>query len=109
MSIRTTGKYILNQKVVTACDDLMTWAIWIETERDQQQVGLTRLDETIHISTVFLGIDYSYGRSNPKFFETMIFGGIHDGYTKRYSTYEEAEDGHKEAVRLAQSNLYAQN
>lgn len=107
MSIRTTGKYILNHKVVTPCDDLMTWAMWFEGP--ERQIGLTRLTEDIHISTIFLGIDYSFGRGNPKFFETMIFGGVYDEYQKRYTTYEEAEDGHREAVKLAQSNLYAQN
>jgi hypothetical protein len=33
-------------------------------------------------------------------FETMIDGGEHDMYQKRYSTWEEAEKGHGEAIRL---------
>ena len=30
----------------------------------------------------------------------MIFGGIHHDYQERYSTWEEAEKGHKRALKL---------
>lgn len=33
-------------------------------------------------------------------FETMIFGGEHDQYQERYSTWDEAEAGHKRAIEL---------
>lgn len=31
----------------------------------------------------------------------MIFGGQHDQYQERYSTWAEAEEGHKKAIKLA--------
>jgi hypothetical protein len=34
-------------------------------------------------------------------FETMIFGGPHDSYQERSSTFEEAETTHAAAVTLA--------
>lgn len=30
----------------------------------------------------------------------MIFGGEHDRYTRRYSTWKEAEAGHERAIEL---------
>jgi hypothetical protein len=30
----------------------------------------------------------------------MIFGGEHNEYQERYSTWEEAEEGHKRAVAM---------
>jgi hypothetical protein len=51
------------------------------------------------ISTVFLSMDHSLagliGDGTPVLFETMVFGGEHDGYQERYHTYDEAEEGHK--------------
>jgi hypothetical protein len=51
------------------------------------------------ISTVWLGLDHSFGADpKPLIFETMIFGGPHDGYCKRYATEIEAQGGHELAV-----------
>lgn len=56
----------------------------------------------IQISTVFLGLNHRYfGDGPPLIFETMIFGGKHDGYQSRSSTWEEAEKEHAEAIALA--------
>ncbi len=55
----------------------------------------------VRISTGFLGIDHSFDDGPPVLFETMIFGGSHDGEQWRYCTKEEALEGHKEAVALA--------
>ena len=49
----------------------------------------------ILISTVFLGFDHSYHPNEKHLFETMIFTpSWEDLYTKRYSTYDEALNGH---------------
>ena len=37
---------------------------------------------------------------DPILFETMIFGGEHHEYQERYTTWDEAIKGHKEAVAL---------
>lgn len=57
----------------------------------------------IHISTVWLGIDHNPLRLQgdlPLLFETMCFDGnyLKGIYMKRYSTWKEAEEGHKKAV-----------
>jgi hypothetical protein len=56
------------------------------------------------VSTVLLGIDHSFGEAVPILFETMIFGGDHDDYQRRYHTRAEAEAGHQEAVALARGS-----
>jgi hypothetical protein len=61
------------------------------------------------VSTVFLGIDHNFGNGPPLLFETMVFGGEYDGYCKRYSTWEEAEGGHKTACALAFGQLKVVN
>ena len=79
--------------------DFMTWAKWIETA--EKLVQRTDVPGG-YVSTVFLGIDHRFGGSGPPLlFETMIFGGPHDEYQQRYSTWEEAEVGHRKAVELA--------
>jgi len=53
------------------------------------------------ISTIFLGLDHNYwGKGPPVLFETMIFGGPEDQYQERYSTWDEAKEGHRKAVKL---------
>lgn len=52
------------------------------------------------VSTVFLGMDHSFGFGPGLYFETMIFGGKHDGYCKRYENYDEATAGHDNIVYL---------
>jgi len=61
----------------------------------------------IRVSTVFLGLDLGSG-DPPIVFETMIFGGDHDQYQERYSTWEEAYLGHANAVQLVQKELEEQ-
>jgi len=48
------------------------------------------------LSTVFLGIDMSWGKHDPpQVFETMIFGGRYDGCSWYFSTWDEAIAGHR--------------
>ena len=59
------------------------------------------------ISTVFLVIDHRHGfppleSSRPVLWETMIFDGPFDNYTWRYTSWEDAEKGHRNIVRCLQ-------
>jgi hypothetical protein len=81
--------------------DLLTWARWMEENREMR-VLLDELPGGIRVSTVFLGLDHSFGQGPPVLFETMVFaeaGHPWDGYQDRYHTVEEAGRGHAEAVR----------
>lgn len=55
----------------------------------------------VRVSTAFLGLDHSWGEGPPLLFETMIFGGPHDQYQERCSTWQEAEGQHSQAIKVA--------
>jgi hypothetical protein len=84
--------------------DLMTWARWFEKGTERHVA-----DETINghrISTVFLGVDHSFGQGPPLLFETMVFGGSLNQEQDRYTTWEQAEAGHKAMVdRVREAKL----
>lgn len=91
-------KYILDAEGnAVPTDNLMEWGAWFETAdrkiaRDKLKIG----DETVTVSTVFLGLDHGFGRGGPVLFETLVFGGPHDQDERRYSTRQEALAGHAE-------------
>lgn len=87
-------KYILDGKTPVLCD-LMTWAL--EFDKANRTVAKTEIGDVL-ISTVFLGLDHNWGAGPPLLFETMIFGGELDQEQERYSTWDEAEEGHKKMV-----------
>lgn len=90
--------YILKGQTPVKCEDIHTWGQWM-TDGDCK-VGRSQKGELL-VSTVFLGLDHNFGEGKPLLFETMIFTGEHDGYQERYSTWEEAVEGHKKACELA--------
>jgi len=74
---------------------------------DRACVGKTDIVDGMWVSTVFLGLDHNpSGDGGPVLWETLIFA---DGYPNidqemwRYTSYEEAVDGHEAAVALARS------
>lgn len=79
---------------------------WSEMFKDVrlQQVAQDRVTDSegrdVSISTVWLGLDHSFGHGDPLIFETMIFGGSHDQDMWRYSTRAEAIAGHADAIML---------
>src|SRR5882757_3426775 len=96
-----SDKYMLQGHEAVPVNDLLEWARWFETAK--RQIATSFPAEGVRVSTVFLGLDHSFGSSGPPIlFETMIFGGEHDQYQERYSTWEEAEAGHKRAVEMCQ-------
>ena len=91
-------KYILDKQGNPKVEpDLMKWAKWFETA--ERHIGNDIIGK-VEISTVFLGLDHSFGKGKPLLYETMIFGGKHDGYQERYFTKEEALKGHEKALKL---------
>ena len=87
------------------CEDAIEWAQWFERP-ESRRVALDHPAPSIRVSTVFLGLDHSFAEGTaPILWETMIFGGPHDGFQRRYSSKEEALEGHKKAVALATNPL----
>ena len=93
-----SDKYILdsNQDPV-AEDDLIVWAKWMERANKERIVQKAELGNSI-VSTVFLGLDHSFGDDSgiPILYETMVFGGALADEEQRYSTKEQALEGHRQ-------------
>jgi len=74
---------------------------------DQRRVALTTVENPLtgnaDVSTVFLGLDHSFGGGPPQIFETMVFGGLYDEEQIRYSTWDEAVAGHNKMVEAIQN------
>ncbi|SRR5216683_5278951 len=96
-----SDKYILDGHTPVPCDDLFEWGRWIEEHRDERIVKQDTLAGDVLVSTVFLGLDHSFGRGKPVLFETMIFGLDDDKYQRRYSTWGDALEGHAQALAFA--------
>jgi hypothetical protein len=90
------GSYILDGKKPVKEPDILKWALSFEI--GSRRVALTEGYKK-RVSTVFLGLDHSFGFGPPLLFETMLFGKGQwvDEYCERYSTWQEAEDGHRRA------------
>lgn len=72
--------------------DLITWAKWFEATKNRHVARETIGDADI--STVFLGLDHSFGDGPPLLFETMVFGGSLDQEQDRCTTWEQAAAMH---------------
>lgn len=79
---------------VQQCGD-RKWSKWFETA--DRVVRKTQIGDVL-VSTVFLGINHG-DFANPLWFETMVFGGEHDGDCWRYSNMSKAIEGHANALK----------
>lgn len=105
--------YILDGQTAVPVDDALEWATWNEAQRESLANGgpwANRVAETYinecRISTVFLGVNYSFMPDTPPLiFETMVFpdddGG--ESHCERYSTWAEAEEGHARIVAAVEA------
>ena len=94
------GRYVLIGQTAVPCDDLLEWASAFELS--DRRVLLTHLPWCT-VSTVFLGLDHSFGFGPPLLFESMAFP--HDASAlglecdcRRCPTWLEAEAMHKAMV-----------
>ena len=87
--------------------DVMKWGQWYENAANRI-VAKTKIGDA-EVSTVFLGLDHSFGEGEPVLWETMIFGGVHDQYQDRYTSKEAALAGHEVAVALVRKTLNEQS
>lgn len=89
--------YILEGKEIKITYNQIEWHKAMEY--NNRIVEQTIIDG-IRISTVFLGVDHSFLNGPPLLFETMVFGGEHDEYQIRYSTWDEAYEGHHKTCAM---------
>jgi hypothetical protein len=84
-------------------NDTLEWAKLFE-DKEYKRIAETTIGKH-WISTVWLGLDHNYDGGKPLIFETMVFLKNKNGKTiksdldmDRYSTLEEAKDGHIKMV-----------
>lgn len=86
-----------------------TYMKWME-DGDNRRVALDVINEVIRVSTVFLGIDHGIDSSNPVLFETMVFDDRNENtgsdlYMRRYTSWDEAKQGHEVIVKTIKERL----
>lgn len=96
--------YILKNKKPVRCTDVNLILKHLENYATDI-LAYTTISEA-RVSTWFLYIDHQTSNDGgPLLFETLILGGKHTGEIWRYSTYEEAEEGHKRVVKMLMEEL----
>lgn len=79
---------------------LLEFAEWYEHKPQERILAQDKIRPWVMVSTVFLGLDHSFGRSKkPVLFETLIFGGKYSGKMFRYDDFDIAIDQHQIIVR----------
>ena len=98
------GLYVLNAEGVPVKEhDLHKWGAWFESASNRV-VAQTDLPGDVSVSTVFLGLDHNHGAGPSILWETMIFGGQHNGWQDRYTSKAAAILGHEHAVAIARGD-----
>lgn len=95
------GYWILDADKRPVRASLIEWGEFFQTH---DRIVAKTLVGNANISTVFLGIDHNWGDGPPLLFETMIFGGVHDDYQVRSSTWRQAEYEHEKACSLVRES-----
>lgn len=97
--------WILDDQGEPRAVGLLDWGVWMQGNMEKRHLAIDAVGD-YHVSTVFLGLDHSFGRGPPLLWETMIFGpGEPDGDCWRYSTRLDAELGHVAAVTALKVQL----
>ena len=97
--------YKLNEdRTTTPFANILAYLEYIKTQdpvtfHNHRFVGFDTIGNTT-VSTMFYDVELAPGldKSQPLLFETTIMGGKYDGYQLRYSTWQQAADGHKEVL-----------
>lgn len=96
----------LLSKLAVPCTE-QEWMLWFGSA--DRQVAFDKVGP-LEVSTVFLGLDHRHvGPGDPLLFETMVFGFPDNdgGWTTRYATWGEAEQGHAVTVQAARELVEA--
>jgi hypothetical protein len=98
-------QYILDGKTPVLEPDAAKASRWLIENRDNLTVARTTLLDA-EVSTIFLGLNHNMGQGPPLVFETFVDGGPEDGYSRRCSTWAQAEDQHRAACAHASRHIH---
>jgi hypothetical protein len=91
--------YILENKVPVRTEDMIKWAELFERE-ENWYVAKDIINDS-QVITFFQGL---ITEGLPKLFQIMVISGQLDGEYENYSTWQEAETGHKRMVERVKFN-----
>ena len=91
--------YILDKNNKPVKSTIVDCGEWLNKNPERKAVKQEHIGD-VFISTVFLGLDHAWDSDIPVLWETMIFGGEHDQYQDRYTSVEDALEGHQIALNL---------
>ena len=96
--------YILDNNHKPVSKPVLEAVKWMEDNPKRKQIAYDELKDLngddVRVSTVFLVLDHAWNSKTPVLWETMIFGGEHDQYQMRYTSYKDALEGHQKALTL---------
>ena len=96
--------YFLNEDKTYREADVFEWGQ--QFEKMDRHVAEDMING-FRVSTVWLGLDHNYFGGPPLVLETMVFDESgQDVYMNRYTTWAEAEEGHKEAVQWVKDDIW---
>jgi len=91
--------YVLDDQNEPIPADTLVADRFLEDQGVRRTVAYDAMLDGSLLSTVFMCLDHCMGRSDgPVLFESMWFGGPHDGHQRRYKTWTEAEEGHADML-----------
>jgi hypothetical protein len=101
-----TYNYILDKEGNPVAEpDIIKWGTWLGTTDRHLALDIWTA-ENVKVSTVFLGLDCNWREEGePILWETMIFGGKYNEYGERYSSKEDALEGHKRALAMVKGEI----
>lgn len=100
--------YILDDNCIPVPADMDTLTAWVSENKNNRSVAFTEITPDVVVSTIFLGVDQSFGRpGGPILFETMVFNGHKSIAQDRYRTWAEALKGHEAMVDKIRAQITA--
>ena len=98
--------YILDENKNPVLEpDLLKWGTWMAAI-SKRRVAFDKING-VEVSTVFLGLDHSFGDAPPVLWETMVFGGeLNEEQDRCSGEWKDAEAMHARMVDRVKS-LYA--
>lgn len=113
MKYRKCITYILDGKKPVKETSHLKWQTWmydndrmVAFDKRDNPDSKGALDSEIFITTLFMGIDMSYGIGKiPLLFITIIWFGKLKGEIARSSTWDTAEETHNAAVRRVENSI----
>lgn len=106
--------YKLIGRTPVPCENLREWTEWLKMATKTGEMKVAELNyHNACVSTYFLAKDFNpLSEENPHLFETSIYWAdenMEDGFRKevfaRYSTWDEAEEGHARADIMVTDRL----